>query len=76
MFRDFTCRKARGLKLTGSVKNLDDGSVLAIAEGQEEKLRQWLAKLKKGPVLARVERVEERWLEVSGEFKDFKILYK
>jgi len=62
--------------LTGSVKNLDDGSVLAIAEGQEEKLRQWLAKLKKGPVLARVERVEERWLEVSGEFKDFKILYK
>lgn len=75
MFRDFTQRKARSLGLIGAVKNLPDGSVLAIAEGEEEKLNQWLEDLKKGPLLAEVERVETKWLEATGEFKDFKIIF-
>ena len=76
MFRDFTCRKARALGLVGTVKNLDDGSVLAVAEGEEEKLCRWLEKVRQGPILAKVERVEEKWLEPTGEFLNFKILYK
>ena len=55
MFRDFACRKAKGLKLTGAVKNLKGGEVYVIAEGEEEKLRLFLAKLEKGPIFARVE---------------------
>jgi acylphosphatase len=76
MFRDFTQRKAKALGLVGVVKNLPDGSVWAVAEGEEEKLKALLAKLKKGPILAKVERVEEGWLEAAGEFKDFKIVYE
>jgi len=74
MFRDFAQRKARALGLVGTVKNLPDGSVFAIAEGGENKLGQWLEYLKKGPLPAEVERVETKWLETKGEFKDFKIL--
>ena len=75
MFRDFTKRKARSLGLTGTVENLKDGSVLAVAEGEEDKLNQWLEYIKKGPLLAEVERVETKWPEVTGEFRDFKILF-
>lgn len=75
MFRDFAQRKARALKLTGTVKNLSDGSVFAVAEGEENELNQWLEHLEKGPLPAEVERVETKWLEATGEFKDFKILF-
>jgi len=75
MFRDFTKRKARSLGLTGTVENLKDGSVLAVAEGEEDKLNQWLEYIKKGPLLAEVERVETKWPEATGEFGDFKILF-
>lgn len=75
MFRDFAQRKARSLKLAGTVKNLADGSVFAVAEGEEDELNQWLEHLEKGPLAAEVERVETEWLEATGEFKDFKILF-
>jgi len=75
MFRDFTKRQARSLGLTGTVENLEDGSVLVVAEGEEEKLRELLVYLKRGPIFARVDRLEENWLEATGEFSDFKILF-
>lgn len=75
MFRDFAQRKAKALGLAGTVRNLPDGSVFAAAEGEEEKLKIFLAKLKKGPMLARVDRVEEKWQDTAGEFNDFKIIY-
>lgn len=75
MFRDFTQRKAKSLKLTGTVKNLPNGSVFVVAEGEEEKLAQLLEKLKKGSLLSRVDRLEEKWLPATGEFSNFKILF-
>jgi len=75
MFRDFTQRKGRRLGLVGTVKNLKDGSVFAVAEGEEERLRVFLGYLKKGPILARVDRLKEKWLPAVSEFSDFKILY-
>lgn len=44
-FRLYTKRKAKGLGLTGYVKNLTDGNVLVIAEGEKNdlyKLLKWL----------------------------------
>ena len=38
MFRDFIARGARHLGLTGYVRNLDDGSVEFVAQGQKEKV--------------------------------------
>jgi len=75
MFRDFAARKARSLGLVGTVENLKDGSVFVVAEGEEGKLYDYLEHLKKGPVLARVERLEKKWFPAASEFSDFKIKY-
>ncbi|HRY52743.1 MAG TPA: acylphosphatase [Candidatus Portnoybacteria bacterium] len=75
MFRDFTQRKAKSLGLVGTVKNLPDGSVFVVAEGEEEKLARLLEKLKKGSLLSRVDKLEEKWLPATGEFINFKIVF-
>ena len=76
MFRDYTTRKARGLGLVGTVQNIKDGLVEVVAEGEEEKLKQLLVFLNKGPVLSRVDKVESFWMESTNEFLKFNIMYK
>ena len=75
MFRDFVTRKARGLGLLGTVKNNEDGTMSVIAEGDEGALNELLAFIKKGPLLARVDGVEVKWVEPLGRYKNFAILY-
>ncbi|MDO8618953.1 MAG: acylphosphatase [Candidatus Daviesbacteria bacterium] len=57
-FRAFTKEEAETLELTGFVKNHDDGSVYISAEGEEDKLKQFIKWCHKGPMLAKVEKVE------------------
>lgn len=75
MYRDFAQRKGSGLKLVGEVKNLPDGTVQVVAEGPREKLEAYLAKLRKGPLLADVKDVRATWLPATGEYKRFSITY-
>lgn len=75
MFRDFVTRKARARGIVGTVQNKPDGSVLIIAEGSEGKLKELLAFANRGPLFARVDRVEEKWSEPLGCYKNFAILY-
>ncbi len=75
MFRDFTMRKARCLGLVGTVQNIKDGSVEVIAEGKEEKLKQFLVLLNKGSLLSRVGNVESSWEEATDKFSKFSIVY-
>ncbi len=75
MFRDFACRKARGLGLSGIVQNLSDGSVRVIAEGDDAALQQYLAKLHRGSILSRVDAVEALWSEKLEHFSRFAIVY-
>jgi len=72
-FRDFTRRWAQILGLTGWVRNVFDGRVEVVAEGEEEKLKMLLEKLKEGPPLARVENMEVSWEDYKEEFNDFTI---
>jgi len=72
-FRYFTEKRADLYGLTGWVRNLPDGRVEVIAEGDEMLLREFLEDLKKGPPLAKVEKVEVYWEEPTGEFTDFYI---
>lgn len=75
MFRDFIQRKARALWLTGTVENLEDGSVRVLAQGSEEKLRTFVDHVHRGPFLARVGNVTIHWREPAEIFKDFTIAY-
>lgn len=58
-FRFSAEKKARELGLVGWARNCDDGCVETEVEGEEsavEKYRKWC---KKGPLFAKVEKVEE-----------------
>jgi len=74
-FRRNTKIQADRLGLKGWVKNLRDGRVEVVAEGGEEKLKELLEWLHHGPEGASVDRVESEWLESTGEFKSFEIVY-
>lgn len=75
MFRDFVTRKARARGLRGKVMNKTDGSVSLVAEGDPSKLEELLGLVQRGPILARVDKVEEAWGDSLGEFKSFDIVY-
>ncbi|MCD6290995.1 MAG: acylphosphatase [Anaerolineae bacterium] len=72
-FRADTQRLARQWGLTGWVRNLWDGRVEAVFEGDErdvERIVQWCWR---GPEGAAVENVEVRYEEPTGKYKDFYI---
>jgi acylphosphatase len=75
-YRSWTLRRARKLGLTGFVRNEPDGSVLIVAEGEEEDIKKLINECRRGPPLARVERVEVEWQEFRGEYGDFEIEYR
>jgi acylphosphatase len=56
-FRYFTQDTARREGLTGVVRNLPDGRVEAVAEGDRESLDRFEAALRRGPSHARVDSV-------------------
>ena len=72
-FRSFTRDKACELGLSGWVKNMPDGTVETVAEGEEVNLKEYIQWCKKGPPSARVEEVREKWEKPTGEFKGFRI---
>ncbi len=72
-FRYYTAREANVLGLKGWVRNMPDGSVETVAEGDEDLLKAFLSFLGQGPPSARVEQVETQWGPASGEFKEFRI---
>lgn len=74
MFRDFTQRKARSLGITGWVKNLPDGTVEVVAQGERPALEELLRKLRRGPFLAKVEDIRAEWRVPSERFTAFELL--
>ena len=58
-YRFFAQRAAAELRLTGWVRNLDDGRVEVYAAGPEEKLSEFAGLLWKGPRWSDVRGVEE-----------------
>jgi acylphosphatase len=58
-FRAFTYEAATDLHLRGWVRNLTDGRVEAVAEGDEKAVSDLLTRVKEGPRSAVVKSVEE-----------------
>ena len=74
-FRDHTQKWASSLKLTGWVKNLIDGSVEILVEGEEDKIQMLIAKVKQGSPMASVDNLDITSQDFSGEFSDFKVTW-
>ena len=74
-FRWTTLDAARQLKIVGWVRNLMDGRVEVMSEAEENNLKQFIELLRRGPRYAKVKGVEVKWLDSTGEFKEFKMKY-
>jgi len=74
-FRHYTCIRARELGITGWVRNLLDGSVEGLIEGDELAVQALVEWCRSGPPAARVERLDIRKEPYRGEFDDFSIIF-
>ena len=74
-FRDHTQKWASSLRLTGWVRNIRDGRVEAIAEGDKDKIEELISRLNEGPPSSQVDKVDVTWEEHKGEFKDFRVAF-
>ncbi|MEM5793478.1 MAG: acylphosphatase [Candidatus Aenigmatarchaeota archaeon] len=74
-FRKYTKDCANKLGINGWVKNLSDGKVELVAEGDERDIEEFLDFLKKGSPGSSVERMEVRVEKSVNEFRSFEIIY-
>jgi acylphosphatase len=74
-FRSETKRKANSYGVKGWARNLPDGRVEAVFEGEEEAVRALAEFCRCGPPGARVTNVDLTWEDFTGEFVSFKIKY-
>jgi acylphosphatase len=74
-YRAFTRNLAARLGLDGWVRNLYDGRVEAVFEGDRALIEQAIRECRKGPAGAGVTHIEVVWKNYSGESKGFEIRY-
>jgi acylphosphatase len=73
-FRDFIDEIAFNLNLNGYVKNLDDGTVQIICEGEDENIKELLKKVNITQYPIRVENIDVVYKRSTGEYKTFEII--
>jgi len=73
-YRAFTAFKARALGLCGWVRNLPNGDVEIVVEGEKAKIKELLEELWRGPPAAKVSDIEVKYLSFKGDFRTFTIL--
>ena len=64
---------SRRLNITGWVRNLPDGRVEALGEGEKTNLEALVRFCHTGPAGAVVRNVEVEWSDGTGEFRGFRI---
>jgi acylphosphatase len=74
-FRSETKHKAESRNVKGWIRNLPDGRVEAVFEGEEEAVKALIEFCKRGPSGARITNVDLRWENFTGEFDVFKVRY-
>ena len=75
-FRYFVAEQAQALHLTGWVRNGDGGATVeVVAEGEEARLRELEAALRRGPSHARVDGVNADWSDALEGFTDFQVRF-
>jgi acylphosphatase len=74
-FRASTREEAIRIGVGGWVRNLSDGAVQALFEGEKKKVEEILGWCHRGPSGARVSKVDILWEPYKGEFAHFDIRY-
>jgi acylphosphatase len=74
-FRFTAERLARRFPVTGFVRNLDDGRMEVVAEGEEPQLVEFLTAIHESGMKDYIRDVEAHWSNGEGTFKRFSIAY-
>jgi acylphosphatase len=74
-YRYFVLHRAQSLELAGYVRNLRDGRVEVVAEGEEQALKTILEELQQGTPGVIVEKMETQWQLYSGDIAGFEIMF-
>lgn len=74
-FRYTAERISRHFPVTGFVRNLANGKVEIVAEGEEQNLQDFLQAIKDSPVGPYIRDTEVKWAEPENIFKVFGIAY-
>ena len=61
--------------ITGWVRNLPDGRVGIVAEGEEERLEEYLNRIRSGLMKRYIKREDIIWEVYKNEFSDFEIRF-
>ena len=72
-YRFFVLRVAARHQVYGTVRNLPDGRVEVVAEGDRDAMHEFKHDLLTGPSMAEVTDVDETDILVTGRFRDFRI---
>jgi len=74
-FRAETADLARQFGVMGWVRNLPDGRVEALFEGEKENVEKAVDFCRRGPPGAYVQELDVNWEEWKGEFRDFRVIH-
>ncbi len=74
-FRYFAMRAAARHQVKGTVKNLPNGSVEIVAEGDREAMDEFKKDLATGPIFSDVSSLDETDIPVTARYVDFRIDY-
>lgn len=72
-FRYFVNQRAADLPITGWVRNLSDGRVELLAEGNRADLEPFIAAVKQGPRGAQVTDIDLDWGDAKGSLSSFSV---
>ncbi|MCF8106510.1 MAG: acylphosphatase [Desulfohalobiaceae bacterium] len=72
-FRSWTKDQADSFGLKGWVRNLHDGRVEVLAQGDIEALESFKGKLAQGSNMSRVDHIETNWIDYDKEYAQFEL---
>ena len=73
-FRQSTLLQAQSLGVKGWARNLSDGRVEAVFEGDKSAVQKLVDYCRHGPTAAKVENIEINYEKYKGEFSGFETL--
>ena len=74
-YREFVRREAEALGVSGFTRNLKDGNVEIVAEGEEKQLKEFEKRFRKGPLMAFIAEVELKEEQATAEFEGFDVRF-
>ncbi|MCA9362763.1 acylphosphatase [Candidatus Kaiserbacteria bacterium] len=74
-YRAYAQESATELALVGFVRNLIDGTVEVVAQGQAEVLKEFVEYLNEGSLMSEVDTVAVDWKSINKTYDEFSVLH-